>query len=92
MGSRKVEALKFVPEKTREGFVAELVPELERLKELGLPKIEAAQEMFVALNAAFAQKDMLYNILIRYQSSFENDSEFQESLEGLVESWAIDSE
>ena len=86
-GAGEVSSL-FVPERTQRGFNTELLPELEKLHAQGVPKLEAAQELLKVLHTAFARKDMLYNILIQYQSSFENDGDFLGNLERLIESWA----
>lgn len=78
----------FAPERTQRGFTSELLPELMRLEKGGLTKLEAARALLGAVNEAFSKKDMLYNILVQYQSSFENDWDFKENLEQLIESWA----
>ena len=77
-----------VPERTERGFNQELLPELQRLTSQGLSKTQAAQELLKVVFSAFAKKDMLYNILIQYQSSFENDTDFLENLERMIAAWA----
>jgi hypothetical protein len=76
-----------VPERTERGFNSDLLPALNKLVAQGMGKKEAAQTILSMVRAAFAKKDMLYNILIQYQSSFENDTSFLEGLERLIESW-----
>ena len=75
-------------EKAQNGFRIELQPELERLLSLGMTREEAARELTDVVEKAFQNKDMLYNILIRYQSSFEGDSRYLESLTSLIGTWA----
>ena len=77
----------FVPERTERGFNSDLLPALKKLVAQGMGKEEAARTLLSMVRAAFVKKDMLYNILIQYQSSYENDKSFLEGLERLIESW-----
>ena len=77
-----------VPERAQKGFEAELLPELNRLAESGVDPLAAQTEVLNAVDVAFTQKDMLYNILIRYQSSFESDAEYKANIEKLIEAWS----
>ena len=77
-----------VPERAQRGFQDELLPELNRLSREGLDPIVAQAEVLKAVDSAFSRKDMLYNILIRYQSSFESDIEYKGNLERLIEAWS----
>ena len=79
----------FVPQRAEKGFNEELLPELTALQEKGLSRLEAARLVYGALETAFQKKDMLYNILIVYQSSFEGDSVFLSHLKKLVETWVL---
>ena len=78
----------FVPERAQQGFNAELVPEMNKLVASGIPVAQVVQEMLTLIEGSFAQKDSLYNILIRYQSSFESNAEYLTNIERMIEAWA----
>jgi hypothetical protein len=82
----------FVPERAQHGFNAELVPEMNKLLASGMTKAQVARDMLTLLRSSFAKKDTLYNILIRYQSSFESNEEYLGNLESLIESWATSTD
>lgn len=78
----------FVPERAQKGFQSELYPEMQKLLGQGLTPEQVSSDMLVLLRDSFAKKDMLYNILIRYQSSFESNEDYQRNLENLIVAWA----
>jgi hypothetical protein len=78
----------FVPERAQQGFNAELLPEMEKLLAQGIPRAQIARDMLDLVQSSFSKKDTLYNILIRYQSSFEGNEEYLRNLESMVEAWA----
>ena len=76
--------------KAKEAFVTDLLPELNRLVEGGKTPVRAAMEVMAAVDTAFEQKDSLYNVLIRSQSSFESDASYKDNLIALIESWVTE--
>ena len=76
-----------VPERAEHGFQVEVVPEMDKLLAAGMSKEQVGRDMLGLIQDSFAKKDTLYNILIRYQSSFESNEEYQENLVRLIESW-----
>jgi hypothetical protein len=81
----------FVTERTQRGFEHDLLPEMERLLASGRSRQQVATEILAMIDVAFRQKDLLYNILIRHQSTFESDAVYRESLERLVQAWVADA-
>jgi len=81
----------FVTERTQRGFEHDLLPEMERLLVSGRARPQVATEILAMIDVAFRQKDLLYNILIRHQSTFESDAVYRESLERLVQAWVADA-
>ena len=80
-----------VTERTQKGFESDLKPELVRLHAEGLTREQSGSEILTLIQRAFTRKDLLYNILIRHQSTFETDAEYRESLERLVQAWVSDT-
>jgi len=78
----------FVPERAQQGFNAELVPEMDKLVASGLPRDQVARDMLDLIQDSFTKKDSLFNILIRHQSSFESNEEYQMNMERMIEAWA----
>jgi pyruvate/2-oxoglutarate dehydrogenase complex dihydrolipoamide acyltransferase (E2) component len=76
-----------VPERAEHGFQVEIVPEMDKLLASGMSREQVGRDMLSLIQDSFAKKDTLYNILIRYQSSFESNEEYQENLARLIESW-----
>ncbi|MDB4278139.1 hypothetical protein N9917_00915 [Deltaproteobacteria bacterium] len=76
-----------VTERTQRGFESDLVPEMERLLASGMTRLQVGEEVLLLLATSFSKKDMLYNILIRHQSTFESDDAYRQSLERLVGAW-----
>lgn len=76
-----------VPERAAHGFNAELVPEMEKLLAAGLGPVQVGRDMWDLVKGSFSRKDSLYNILIRYQSSFESNEEYLGNFERLIEAW-----
>lgn len=81
-----------VPERAEHGFNAELVPEMQKLLAAGMSRPQVARDMLDLIKGSFAKKDSLYNILIRYQSSFESNEEYLENIERLIEAWATSND
>lgn len=81
-----------VPERAAHGFNAELLPEMQKLQAAGMAKPQVARDMLDLVKSSFAKKDSLYNILIRYQSSFESNEEYLENIERLIEAWATSND
>jgi hypothetical protein len=81
-----------VPERAAHGFNAELLPEMQKLLAAGMSKAQVARDMLDLVKSSFAKKDSLYNILIRYQSSFESNEEYLENIERLIEAWATSND
>jgi hypothetical protein len=77
-----------VPERTTHGFNSELAPEMDKLLNSGMSREQVARDMFHLVRDSFSKKDMLYNIMIRYQSSFESNEDYLSNLESLIEAWA----
>lgn len=82
----------FVPERAQHGFNSELVPEMNKLLSAGMSKEQVARDMLSLIQSSFAKKDTLYNILIRYQSSFESNKEYLDNIERLIEAWATSTD
>jgi hypothetical protein len=81
----------FVTERTQRGFEHDLLPEMERMVASGATREQAGQEILGMIATAFRDKGLLYNILIRHQSTFESDAVYRESLERLVQAWVADT-
>jgi hypothetical protein len=81
----------FVTERTQKGFEADLLPEMTRLVDSGMPREQVASDIVGMIRQSFTSKDHLYNILIRHQSTFETDEEYRNSLERLASAWVTDS-
>jgi len=76
-----------VPERAAHGFNAELLPEMDKLLAAGLGPVQVGRDMWDLVQGSFSRKDSLYNILIRYQSSFESNEEYLGNFERLIEAW-----
>lgn len=76
-----------VPDRARQGFEVDLLPEMERLVAGGVSRQRVARHILGLIAEAFEKKNHLYNILIRSQSSFEGDGAYRRDLERLVEAW-----
>ena len=61
---------------------------MDKLLNSGMTREQVARDMFHLVRDSFAKKDMLYNILIRYQSSFESNEAYLTNLESMIEAWA----
>lgn len=57
--------------------------------QLGMTKDQVADWAKMRVRDAFRIKDSLYMILIRYQSTFENDEQFRLSLERAIDIWRV---
>lgn len=81
----------FVPEMTRLGFEADLLPQMERMHAQGMPRDQVGHTILQMVADAFQRKDTLYNILIRHQSTFQGDADYRASLESLVQAWVANT-
>ena len=79
----------FVTSRTQHGFDVDLAPEMTRMLQLGMTKDQVADWAKMRVRDAFRIKDSLYMILIRYQSTFENDEQFRLSLERAIDIWRV---
>lgn len=77
----------FTTARTQRGFEADMAPEMQRMLSLDMSRDQVAEWAKIRLRDGFKQKDQLYLILIRHQSTFEGDDQFRLSIERCIDIW-----
>lgn len=74
-----------VPDRAHDAIEAELVPLAHRLLKEGWEPTAIGQHLKTLIRDAFKNKHGLWNTLVYYQSTHENEAEFQKNLESAIE-------